>query len=68
MPIRGDKAIEIRQIFGETVADTLDAMERDAAHGCESGDGGCLHVDKGGAVGGSQTEFFGSVCNPGTGH
>ena len=42
----------------EPVADALDAVERDAAHGGETGDGGGLHVDEGGVVGGGEAEFL----------
>ena len=43
----------------KAVADAFDAVERDAAHGGEAGDGGGLHVDEGGVVGGGEAALFG---------
>jgi len=54
-----EEAIEVRKAIGEAVADALDAIERDVAHGGEAGDGGGFHVDEGGLVRGREAVLFG---------
>ena len=63
-----EKAIEIGETIGVAVTHAFDAIERDAAHGGEAGDGGCFHIDEAGVVvGGGEALFFGEVGNHGAG-
>src|SRR5580692_1842644 len=43
--MQGDETVEIGQFGVECVADAFEAVERDAAHLGEAGDGGSLHVN-----------------------
>ena len=55
-------------MFGGSVADSLDAIKRDAAHLGQTGDTRCLHVDEGGLVGFGEAQFFVGVGDSGAGH
>ena len=65
--VGGDKAVEIGQVFAETVADSFDADKGNAAHGPEASDGGRFHFNQGCAVGCGEAQLAGCVFNPGTG-
>ncbi len=67
MPVGRDKAIEIRQLVLVAVADSLDAIKRDAAHLGQTGDCGCLHIHQPGPVGSGQAPLLRRICNPRTG-
>src|ERR1039458_790835 len=52
---RRDKAIEIRQLVAASIADSLDAIKRDAPHLSQPSNPGGLHVNQGGRVSGGKT-------------
>ena len=67
LPIHRDKAVEIRQLISIAIADSLDAIKRDAAYLGQPRNAGCLHVDQAGFVGFGKALLFVDVGDPGTG-
>jgi hypothetical protein len=61
MASRREKVIEIRELFVVAVADSLDAIKRDATHGGQAGNPGSLHIDEGGLVCDGEALLLGNV-------
>src|ERR1035437_2667123 len=63
-----DKPIEIWQLFAVSIADSLDAIKRDAPHPSQPRQTRGLHVNQGGRVSGGKTPFLRCIGDAGTGH